>query len=181
MFDVSSWKLILLAVIALIVVGPKDLPMLLRTIGKYLGMIKRQAAEFRTQFDDAIRESELAELKKEVETLGQEARDKLSAAERSVEAEIRSMETELDRAVGEIDKPEADRAAAALEAEAAVALAAPAVDEGATIPPVESAPAAPAIAHPVAPVPAQIVQPQPPKTESTLEFASDDRAPRSGA
>ena len=46
MFDITSSKLLILAVVALIVVGPKDLPILLRTIGKYLGIIRRHAAEF---------------------------------------------------------------------------------------------------------------------------------------
>ena len=59
MFDLSSSKLLILGIVALIVVGPKDLPILLRTIGKYVGMIRRQAAEFRSQFDEAMRESEL--------------------------------------------------------------------------------------------------------------------------
>ena len=56
MFDIASWKLLLLAAIALIVVGPKDLPVMLRMLGRYLGMIRRQAAEFRAQgFEQAQR------------------------------------------------------------------------------------------------------------------------------
>ena len=57
MFDITSSKLLILAIVALIVVGPKDLPILLRTIGKYLGIIRRHAAEFRGQFDEAMREA----------------------------------------------------------------------------------------------------------------------------
>ena len=60
MFDITSSKLLILGIVALLVIGPKDLPALLRTIGKYVGIIKRQAAEFRAQFDEAMRESELA-------------------------------------------------------------------------------------------------------------------------
>ena len=74
MFDLTSMKLVMLGLVALIVVGPKDLPVLLRTIGKYAGMVRRQAAEFRAQFDEAMRESELAELKKHVETIGHETK-----------------------------------------------------------------------------------------------------------
>ena len=59
MFDITSSKLLILGIVALLVIGPKDLPALLRTIGKYMGIIKRQAAEFRAQFDEAMRESEL--------------------------------------------------------------------------------------------------------------------------
>ena len=60
MFDITSSKLLILGIVALLVIGPKDLPALLRTIGKYMGIIKRQAADFRAQFDEAMRESELA-------------------------------------------------------------------------------------------------------------------------
>ena len=59
MFDITSSKLLILGIVALLVIGPKDLPALLRTIGKYMGIIKRHAAEFRAQFDEAMRESEL--------------------------------------------------------------------------------------------------------------------------
>jgi sec-independent protein translocase protein TatB len=85
MFDITSSKLLILGIVALLVIGPKDLPALLRTIGKYMGMIKRQAAEFRAQFDEAMRESELADLKRDVETLGREAEQTMRAAEQSVE------------------------------------------------------------------------------------------------
>jgi sec-independent protein translocase protein TatB len=72
MFDLTSSKLLILAIVALIVVGPKDLPALLRTVGKYMGVIRRHAAEFRAQLDEAIREAELDHLKKEFDTLGRE-------------------------------------------------------------------------------------------------------------
>jgi sec-independent protein translocase protein TatB len=85
MFDITSSKLLILGIVALLVIGPKDLPALLRTIGKYIGIIKRQAAEFRAQFDEAMRESELADLKRDVESLGHEAEQTMRAAEQSVE------------------------------------------------------------------------------------------------
>src|SRR5262245_61107462 len=85
MFDITSSKLLILGIVALLVIGPKDLPALLRTIGKYVGIIKRQAAEFRAQFDEAMRESELADLRKDVESLGREAEQTMRAAEQSVE------------------------------------------------------------------------------------------------
>ncbi len=110
MFDITSSKLLILAVVALIVVGPKDLPLLLRTVGKYMGMIKRQAAEFRQQFDDAMRDSELAELKKDVETLGQEAKDTLREVERTVDKEMDEVKREVD--------PVAERADQAVKSEA---------------------------------------------------------------
>jgi sec-independent protein translocase protein TatB len=88
MFDVTSSKLLILGVVALLVVGPKDLPALLRTIGRYMGIIKRHAAEFRAQFDEAMREAELDQLKKDVEGLGSTAEAHVRAAEQSLEAEL---------------------------------------------------------------------------------------------
>ncbi|MFZ0851877.1 MAG: Sec-independent protein translocase protein TatB [Hyphomicrobiaceae bacterium] len=88
MFDITSSKLLILGIVALLVIGPKDLPALLRTIGKYMGIIKRQAAEFRAQFDEAMRESELADLKKDVESLGREAEQSMRAAEQSMEKDL---------------------------------------------------------------------------------------------
>jgi sec-independent protein translocase protein TatB len=96
MFDLTSSKLLILAVVALIVVGPKDLPALLRTIGKYVGMIRRQANEFRSQFEEAMRDSELADLKKEVETLGQETSDTLRKATDSIESDMSALNSDID-------------------------------------------------------------------------------------
>src|SRR3972149_2795511 len=88
MFDITSSKLLILGIVALLVIGPKDLPALLRTIGKYMGIIKRQAAEVRAQLEEALRDSELQQLKKEVETVGQEAEASVRAAEQSVDSQL---------------------------------------------------------------------------------------------
>jgi sec-independent protein translocase protein TatB len=88
MFDLTSSKLLILGIIALLVVGPKDLPILLRTIGKYMGMIRKQANEFRAQFDEAMKESELDSLRKEVENVGREAQATMRDAEHSVQKEV---------------------------------------------------------------------------------------------
>lgn len=99
MFDLTSSKLLILGLVALIVIGPKDLPMLLRTVGKYLGMIKRQAAEFRAQFDDAMRDAELQQLKKDVESLGQETEKAIREGEQSLQAEVGSVKQEVEGAL----------------------------------------------------------------------------------
>src|SRR5262245_40925775 len=99
MFDITSSKLLILAVVALIVVGPKDLPILLRTVGKYLGVIRRQAAEFRHQFDEALREAELDHLKKEFDNVTREVRATIDAGARNIErqADAASMKAEPPR------------------------------------------------------------------------------------
>jgi sec-independent protein translocase protein TatB len=96
MFDIGWSELLVIGVVALIVVGPKELPVLLRTVGRYLGMIKRQAAEFRQQFDDAIRESEIATIKKDVEGIGQEFKGSLAEVEATVKGEFDDVRKELD-------------------------------------------------------------------------------------
>ena len=64
----TSHVLIILA-IALIVVGPKDLPKLLRQAGQFIGRMRSMANDFRTSFEDMARQSELEELRKEVEAM----------------------------------------------------------------------------------------------------------------
>src|SRR6516165_7101816 len=59
------------AVIALVVVGPKDLPILMRKLGQFMGKMRAMAAEFRASFDEMARQSELDELRKEVEAMRQ--------------------------------------------------------------------------------------------------------------
>ena len=63
MFDIGWTEILVIAVVAIVVVGPKDLPRMLRSLGRYAGQLRRTASEFRSQFDDAIRDSELDELR----------------------------------------------------------------------------------------------------------------------
>jgi sec-independent protein translocase protein TatB len=65
----SLEHIIILGVIALVVVGPKDLPLLLRKLGKWTARLRGMAQEFRTGFDELARQAELDELKREVEAL----------------------------------------------------------------------------------------------------------------
>lgn len=128
MFDLSSSKLFLLAVIALLVVGPKDLPQLLRTVGRYVGMVRRQAAEFRAQFDDAMKQSELSDLKKQVEDFGREAENAVREAETAVQKEADALKDDANKTAGEIEaamKFEADAAVTGPSAEPVPALPAP--------------------------------------------------------
>jgi sec-independent protein translocase protein TatB len=99
MFDLTSSKLLILGIIALLVVGPKDLPILLRTIGKYMGMIRKQANEFRAQFDEAMKESELDTLRKEVENVGREAEATVREAEYSVQKQVDAANSQVDSVI----------------------------------------------------------------------------------
>src|SRR5436305_13067416 len=69
LFEGLSVHLLIAAVVALIVVGPKDLPVMLRKFGQFMARVRAMAAEFRASFDEMARQSELDELRKEVEAL----------------------------------------------------------------------------------------------------------------
>ena len=67
--DVGGLELLVIAAVALIVVGPKDLPIMLRKLGQFTAKIRGMANEFRASFDEMARQSELDELRKEVEAM----------------------------------------------------------------------------------------------------------------
>jgi sec-independent protein translocase protein TatB len=62
-------ELMIIGAVALIVVGPKDLPILMRRVGQFVGRMRGMANEFRASFEDLARQSELEELRKEVEAM----------------------------------------------------------------------------------------------------------------
>jgi len=70
MFDIAWSELLLIGDVALVVIGPKELPGALRTAGQAIGKVRRMAAEFQGQFNDAMRDAELHDLKKQVEDIG---------------------------------------------------------------------------------------------------------------
>jgi sec-independent protein translocase protein TatB len=70
MFDLFSWQhILILLVVALVVVGPKDLPRLMHKAGKWAGKARNMANEFRKSFDEMARQAELDELRKEIDEL----------------------------------------------------------------------------------------------------------------
>jgi sec-independent protein translocase protein TatB len=73
MFDFSWTELLLIGIVALIAIGPKELPGALRTLGQWVAKVRRMASEFQNQFHEAMREAELAELKKEVDEMTSKA------------------------------------------------------------------------------------------------------------
>ncbi len=89
---IGGGELILIAVVALVVVGPKDLPKLLRQLGRFVGKMRRMADDFRTSFDDMARQSELDDLRKEVDALrsGKLGLDDVGHQMKSLESDIKS-------------------------------------------------------------------------------------------
>jgi sec-independent protein translocase protein TatB len=69
MFDIGWSELLVIAVVAIVVVGPKDLPKLMRSFGFYAGKLRRAASDFQRQFEEAMRESEVEEVRKAIESV----------------------------------------------------------------------------------------------------------------
>jgi len=89
MFDLGWGKIVIIAVIALVVIGPKELPAVLRTVGQWMGKIRRMAAEFQGQFQEAMREAEMADLQKSIDSITEATRgigDPLATVTRKIES-----------------------------------------------------------------------------------------------
>ena len=105
MFDIGWSELVVIAVVALIAIGPKELPGVLRMVGQWMGKARKMAAEFQGQFQEAMREAEMADLKKSFDEVKEAATGFASG----------NIMTSLQKDVGDalhiddIDKPDDDR------------------------------------------------------------------------
>jgi sec-independent protein translocase protein TatB len=120
MFEISWSELLILGIVTLVFVGPKELPTLMRTLGKYAGMVRRHANEFKAQFDAAMREAELDAMREEV--------DKMQA---SINSEVMRAKTGVQDAVKTIEQPSAANT---------IALDKPAQSSGSLMPPMPAPP-----------------------------------------
>jgi sec-independent protein translocase protein TatB len=117
MFDIGWSELLIIVVVAVVVIGPKELPRALRAVGYWTGKARRMAGDFQRQFNEAIREAELDDVKKQVADIGRidpigDIRKEMSKAG----ADIRS---DLEKAT-KIDPPKAAEAKPATEPAPAV-------------------------------------------------------------
>jgi sec-independent protein translocase protein TatB len=104
MFDIGWGELLLIGVVALIVIGPKELPGTLRTLGQWMGKLRRMASEFQGQFQEAMREAELADLKKQVDDMTSQAQSYANFDPVSeVRKEFESTQQQIESAI--TDKP----------------------------------------------------------------------------
>jgi len=136
MFDFSSGELLLIAVAALVFIKPKDLPGVLRVVGQWTGKIRRMAGEFQDQFREAMREAEMADLKKDID----EAANKFTTGADPFADIQRAVEWKPPESTGTHAPPPAD-APPAPPAEAIVPEPAPVGAEPAPEPAAEPAPA----------------------------------------
>ena len=119
MFDIGWSEFVLIAVVALIAIGPKELPGVLRMIGQWMGKARKMAAEFQGQFQEAMREAEMADLKKSFDEVREAASGFTS------NNIMTSLQKDVSSAlnIADIDKP-----AEAKVAEATEAIATPAIE-----------------------------------------------------
>lgn len=114
MFDIGWSELLIIGIVTLLFVGPKDLPVFLRTLGRYIGAIKKQAGEFRAQFDEALRETELDQLRKDVVGMKNEVEKSVRDVGRQVEDDFSEVRRDVESATKpQLDKPKGTAEAAA--------------------------------------------------------------------
>ena len=139
MFDIGWTELVVIGVVALVVIGPRELPQVLRTIGAWVGKARGMAREFHSGVSDMMRESELDELKKSAES-----------AVRQFEGEVKSIDPsgDLEKSFS-FDTPSTPApASAAPSSPEAPKIVAPAADSTLAAAPAAGAEAAPPPASP---------------------------------
>lgn len=104
MFDFGWSELVVIAVVALIAIGPKELPGVLRMVGQWMGKARKMAGEFQGQFQEAMREAEMADLKKTFDDVkdtatGFASNNVMTSLQKDVSDSLR---------IDDIDKPETD-------------------------------------------------------------------------
>ena len=128
MIEFSWGHILVIAVVALIVIGPKELPTVLRTAGQWMGKIRRMAAEFQGQFQEAMREAEMADLKQHF--------DDISTAAKEIPHfdPIGTVRKEIEGAIADKPNPKVETAPPAVDTSPPPAIVSPAAE-----PPVEQA------------------------------------------
>ena len=154
MFNLGWGELVVIGIVALIAIGPKELPTVLRTLGQWMGKVRRMANEFQGQFQEAMREAEFADLKKHAEDISSSVSD-----------------------IGNIDpiadaQKDVERAFEETPASDTTAFAAPAVDA--------ASPAPAALSEPELPLPLPAIDvplPEPPVAVTEADFAPAEPPP----
>src|SRR3954453_19273159 len=147
MFGIDSPELLVIAIVALVVIGPKELPGLLRTWGKWMAQMRGMASEFRGHVDEMVRQSELDEVKKQLEGspgLDLQSLDPTKQIKEHIQEGMAEGEKAFNEAKSSFDNPLAETESAPQTPAEAVA------SETAST---ETAAADPAPAEPVAPPP----------------------------
>lgn len=162
MFGIDSPELLVIAVVALVVIGPKELPNLLRSWGKWMTKMRGMASEFRGHVDEMVRQSDLDDVKKQLDAvpgLDLQSLDPTKQIKSMIQEGVTEGEKALADAKSAIDNPLVEPESAPQIAAEVAAEPAPAVTEPAPEPPPAVAevvaPAEPPPAEPMAPAPVE--------------------------
>jgi len=140
MFDISWSEFLLIGIVALVVIGPKELPAVMRMLGQWTRKVRSMAAEFQNQFQEAMREAEMADLKKSVDDMARDVAD--FDPLKSVREDVQSVGSEMQRS---LSAPAEQTPAPAATAEPALAAPTPAaVSDAAPAPQSDAAASLPA-------------------------------------
>jgi sec-independent protein translocase protein TatB len=135
MFDIGWGELVVIGIVALIAIGPKELPSVLRTLGQWMGKVRRMASDFQGQFQEAMREAEMADLKKQFD----EATSAASNLTAGIGDPLESARKEMESALGDQPATSATPSAPS-DAHASPALAKDSATPVVDVPPLEPAP-----------------------------------------
>ena len=151
MFDISWGELVIVGIVALVVIGPKELPTVLRTVGQWMAKMRRMASEFQGQFQEAMREAELVELKKQAEDLKSSVSDLGSSVSDLGNLDpLADTQKQIESALDDAAKPEL-----------------PKPDSSGAVETTEAAP----------PPPIDVALPEPPAAVSEKDFATAEALP----
>jgi sec-independent protein translocase protein TatB len=168
-FDIGWSELVVIGVVALIAIGPKELPTVLRTLGQYMGKIKRMSAEFQGQFQEALREAELSDLKQHAQDLQN------TVADFSKFDPLENAEKDMDRAFATESTSESASSESTHSESTHEALPAPSDSDTVVTQP---APTESAAAEPSEPLPAiDVPLPEPPPLPRAEDFSEQAAEP----
>ncbi|MBV9833794.1 MAG: twin-arginine translocase subunit TatB [Alphaproteobacteria bacterium] len=171
MFGIDSPELLVIMIVALIVIGPKELPTLLRTVGRWVATARNLASEFRGHVDDMVRQADLDEVKKTIDTntvLDLPGMDPMKEIKGQFQAGIAEAEAEMASAK------------AAIDASTSGAEAPPAVDTAELVPPPTPEPIVdptPALEPSAVVDPIPVEQPPAPTADATPKAANEPGEP----
>jgi sec-independent protein translocase protein TatB len=159
MFDIGWSEFLVIAVVALIAIGPKELPGVLRMVGQWMGKARKMAAEFQGQFQEAMREAEMADLKKSFDEVKEAASgfsggNIMNSLQKDVSESLR---------IDDLDKPAMPTDTPAISTET------PAISTNATATSNADTPAVSEAAHPGIDLPAHPTTPEAPTPATFAE------------
>src|SRR5262245_2574617 len=108
MFDIGFFEIVVIAVVALVVIGPERLPKAARTLGHLMGRLQRYVNEVKADINREIELDELRKLQKQVQTAAADLKSSVESAARDVETGVRDVERDMN--AGVTDTPDAQAA-----------------------------------------------------------------------